>query len=208
MRLQSELLKELQKRGWDVTRHAGQLDHLAWYHEVWALESRRSPRSFTLFLTFLTDPQPGTPNPFSLIGTCRRFPENAAEAEGEPTLAMTPRWQQELPQFVAALDALRQARGDPATAPAQHAEELVQYLEGLHASDPSRWTDVLRLAREWRRLGVMIRWKTSSLSSAEGTSPRSRWIPGSSGIRLLFRGTSSSRPQVPLPGNGLLSMWT
>src|SRR5437879_6337465 len=148
MPLPDELRKQLERTDWDVTRQAGRGDHLAWYHEVWALESRRSPRGCTLFLTFLTDPQPGNPNPFSLIGTCRRFPENAAEAAGEPTLAMTPRWQQELPQLVAALDALRQARGNAETAPAQHAEELVQYFEGLHPSNPSHWADGLRLSRE------------------------------------------------------------
>lgn len=152
MRLQSELLKGLQKSGWDVMRHAGRGDYLAWYQEVWALESRRSPRGFTLFLTFLTDPQPGNANPFWLIGTSRLFPQSKSEANGEPSLLMTPRWEQDLPLFMAALEALRQAHGDPETAPAQHAEELVQYFERLLPSDEARWADGLRLAREWRRL--------------------------------------------------------
>jgi hypothetical protein len=152
VRFPRELLTELQKSGWDVTRHAGEANHLAWYHEVWALESRRSPRGFTLFLTFLTDPQPGNPNPLWLIATSRRFPESAAEAEGEPSLALTPRWEQELPRFVAALDALRQARENPETAPAEYAEEMVRYFGQLHRGNPARWADGLRLAREWRRL--------------------------------------------------------
>ena len=109
MRLQDELRQQLDRSGWDVTRRAGERDHRAWYREVWTLESRQSPRGFTLYLTFLTDPQPGNPNPFWLVGTSRRFPETAADADGEPTLAMSPRWQTELPQFVAALDALRRA---------------------------------------------------------------------------------------------------
>jgi hypothetical protein len=115
VRLLGELLKQLQNAAWDVTRHAGKANHRAWYHEIWALESRRSPRGFTLFLTFLTDPQPGNPNPFYFIGTSGRFPESAADASGQPTLAMTPCWEQELPRFVAALDAFRGDQADSHT---------------------------------------------------------------------------------------------
>ena len=78
MRLQDELRQQLDRSGWDVTRRAGERDHRAWYREVWTLESRQSPRGFTLYLTFLTDPQPGNPNPFWLVGTSRRFPEKSS----------------------------------------------------------------------------------------------------------------------------------
>ena len=120
MRLPTDLLKHLHATGWEVTRHAGERHYLAWYHEVWAVESRWSPRGLTLFLTFLTDPVPGNPNPFWLIGTSLRFPASATEATGEPTLKMSPRWEHDLPQFVAALEALRQARANTETAPAEH----------------------------------------------------------------------------------------
>jgi hypothetical protein len=105
MRLPDELLKRLEQDGWSVTR---QHDGLEWWaHEVWTLESRWSPHGVTLFLTFLTDPQPGHPNPFWLIGTCPRLPQDRYEAGGEPCLMMTPRWEDALPDFVARLDALR-----------------------------------------------------------------------------------------------------
>jgi hypothetical protein len=109
VRLQNDLLKHLEQHGWEVTRQIGERDLLAWFHEIWTLESRWSPHGFTLFLTFLIDPQPGNPNPFWAIGTSFKIPENSAEAFGEPSLMMTPHWVNELPQFVAGLNAIRQS---------------------------------------------------------------------------------------------------
>jgi hypothetical protein len=119
MSLPDSLLERLEQSGWAVTRRK---DDLPWWaHEVWTLESQWSPHGFTLFLTFLTDPQPGNPNPFCEVGTCRTFPENRSEAAGEPVLMMTPRWVEELPPFVAALGALRQA--GPRTGPGRQAAD-------------------------------------------------------------------------------------
>jgi hypothetical protein len=107
MRLQDDLLKGLERNGWSVTRRKEDLDW--WAHEIWTLKSQWSPQRFTLFLTFLTDPQPGNPEPFCEVGTCRQFPADRFEAAGEPSLMMTPRWLEALPQFIAAVDALRQS---------------------------------------------------------------------------------------------------
>jgi hypothetical protein len=109
MRLQDDLLRLLGESGWDVTRWKGEQDHRSWFDEIWSLESRRSPRGFALFLTFLVDPEPGNPEPFWLIGTSSKRPENCSEAQGEPCLKITPNWVNELPHFVADLDALRLA---------------------------------------------------------------------------------------------------
>ncbi len=108
MRLQDDLLKYLEQTGWKVTREKGEHNFRAWYHEIWILESRWSPHSFTLFLTFLTDPQPGNPNPFWAIGTSSSLPVNIREAVGEPSLIITPLWMYELPHFVAGLTGLRE----------------------------------------------------------------------------------------------------
>ena len=109
MRLQDELLKKLERNGWAVTRRKGEQDLPAWFHEIWVLESCWSPYGFRLFLTFLIDPQPGNPNAFWLIGTSLKLPEKSSEANGEPSLRVTPNWINDLPKFVAGLDALRQA---------------------------------------------------------------------------------------------------
>src|SRR6266446_5184567 len=89
-----------------VRRHKG-LE--SWAHEIWTLESRWSPSGLILFLTFLTDPQPGNANPFWMIGTSRREPTNRSEAMGEPSLQVTPNSVGELPRFVVKLDALRKS---------------------------------------------------------------------------------------------------
>lgn len=107
--MQDDLLKQLEQNGWTVIRQAGEGDSRAWFHEIWAVESRWSPHGFTLFLTFLTDPQPGSPSPFRAIGTSVKLPQNSDEAFGEPSLMMTPHWINELPQFVAGVNALRQS---------------------------------------------------------------------------------------------------
>lgn len=106
-RLKHDLLKSLEQHGWTVTRHQGELNYLAWFHEIWDLESRWSPHDFRLFLTFLLDPQPGSPNPFYVITTSLKQPENPTEAQGEPELRMSPQWINDLPQFVDALNSLR-----------------------------------------------------------------------------------------------------
>jgi hypothetical protein len=107
LHLQEKLQKQLEQNGWSVTRQKGETDWRAWFHEIWVLESQWSPHGFTLFLTFLTDPQPGNVNPFCTVGTSWNRPENRFEADGEPCLVVTPNWVEELPHFVAALNGLR-----------------------------------------------------------------------------------------------------
>jgi len=107
VRLQDHLLKQLEQRAWSVTRRHEDLE--PWAHEIWTLESHWSPSGLILFLTFLTDRQPGNANPFWMIGTSRREPTNRLDAQGEPSLQVTPNWVGELPRFVAGLDTLREA---------------------------------------------------------------------------------------------------
>src|ERR1700730_15926069 len=107
LHLQEKLQKQLERNGWSVTRQKGEPDGRAWFHEIWVLESQWPPHGFTLFLTFLTDPEPGNANPFYMVGTSVNRPENRFEADGEPRLEVTPAWVTALPQFVAALNGLR-----------------------------------------------------------------------------------------------------
>jgi hypothetical protein len=106
VKLQDSLLEELERHGWSVTRRKEDLEW--WAHETWVLESRWSPHGFKLFLTFLTDPQPGNPNPFFKVGSSVKLPENRFEADREPCLRVTPSWLNDLPRFVADVNALRQ----------------------------------------------------------------------------------------------------
>lgn len=103
-KLKRDLLKRLEHDGWLVTRRADGLEW--WAHEIWALQSRWSPAGLTLYLTFLTDPLPDSPTGFCEIATSRRVPENRDEP-AEPVLVVTPNWLDELPRFVADLNAIR-----------------------------------------------------------------------------------------------------
>lgn len=102
--MKEQLLARLTERGWSVTRHTAELDW--WAQEIWALESIWRPSGYTLFLTFLTDPQPGSTDPFWKVGTCPRWPENRNEAGEEPCLAFRG-WVEALPGFIRDLDQLR-----------------------------------------------------------------------------------------------------
>lgn len=108
-RLQEDLLRHLARTGWTVTRRKGEQDWRAWFHEIWILESQWPPHGFTLFVTFLSDPQPGNANPFWLIGTSFKIPDNSSEADGEPSLIVTSNWINDLPDYVDGLNALRRA---------------------------------------------------------------------------------------------------
>lgn len=105
-RLQMELLNLLEADGWSVSR---QHEDLPWWaHEIWTLTSIWAPHGLTLYLIFLRDPQPGSPNPFWEIATTTTWPTTRAEATGEPSLLFRPTWPQELPSFVIRLHLFRQ----------------------------------------------------------------------------------------------------
>jgi hypothetical protein len=110
LHLQDKLLKQLERNGWSVTCRKEGLEW--WAHEIWVLESRRSPPGMTLYLTFLTDPEPGNPISFWIIGTSCKPPKNRSAALGEPSLKVTPNWINDLPRFVGGLDGLRQAEAE------------------------------------------------------------------------------------------------
>ena len=104
MAMKDELLRRLGENGWSVTRHSADLEW--WVQEIWALESVWAPRGFRLHLTFLTDPQPGSTEPFWALGTCSDRPANRDEAAGEPFLLFR-EWVDRLPAFLSALDRQR-----------------------------------------------------------------------------------------------------
>jgi hypothetical protein len=104
-----QLIAKLSEHGWRVARR--ERDDLDWWaDEVWAVESEWTPRGFTVFLTWLVDPQwddrrrPG--EAVWAVGTCLRRPTACLEAQGAPLMAVKP-WPRDLPAFLAGLAALR-----------------------------------------------------------------------------------------------------
>jgi hypothetical protein len=105
------LAEALSRQGWGVVRR--DREGLEWWaDEVWTVESEWAPRGFTVFLTWLVDPQRdehGEPRPGEFVwgvGTSFQRPADRLEAEGHPLMG-TNRWPRDLPRFLAGLSKLR-----------------------------------------------------------------------------------------------------
>jgi len=105
----SQMIVKLSEHGWHVVSR--ERHHLDWWaEEIWTVESEWAPRGFTVFLTWLVDPQwddhrqPG--QAVWGVGTHLQRPEDRLEAEGEPLMSLN-HWPRELPQFFFGLAALR-----------------------------------------------------------------------------------------------------
>lgn len=113
----SQLIARLSEHGWHVVSR--ERDGLEWWaDEIWTVQSEQAPQGFTVFLTWLVDPQWDTPRrpgqAVWAVGTCLQPPTDRLEAEGEPLLSVN-HWPRGLPEFLAELSALRDqrlARGD------------------------------------------------------------------------------------------------
>ena len=70
------------------------------------MESVWAPHGFTVFLTWLVDPQWNDHRPVWAIGTCLQHPTGRLEAEGDPLMPIN-HWPRYLPVFLAGLAALR-----------------------------------------------------------------------------------------------------
>jgi hypothetical protein len=104
----SYLIEKLSEHGWRVIgRECDDLDW--WADEIWTVESEWSPRGFTVFLTWLVDPQWDDHRPPGqavwAVGTCLRLPADRLAAEGEP-LMLIKHWPRELARFLAGLSGL------------------------------------------------------------------------------------------------------
>jgi hypothetical protein len=106
----SHMIAELSQDGWRVvSRERSDLDW--WPDEIWMVESEWAPRGFTVFLTWLVDPQwddhrqPG--QAVWSVGACLQRPSTRLEAEGEPLMSIK-HWPRELPRLLVALSTLRE----------------------------------------------------------------------------------------------------
>jgi hypothetical protein len=103
MPMKEQLLIQLGERGWNVIRHSKELEW--WAKEIWVLESLWAPRGFRVFLTFLTDPQPGSTEPFWALRASTEWPTDR-NAPDEPFLLFR-EWEDQLPGFSQGLEELR-----------------------------------------------------------------------------------------------------
>ena len=105
----SQMIAKLSEQGWRVTtRESEGLDW--WADEIWAVESEWAPQGFTVYLTWLVDPQWDDHHQSGqavwAVGCCLQRPAGRSEAEGSPLMSIE-HWPRELPEFLAALAALR-----------------------------------------------------------------------------------------------------
>lgn len=107
---QKQLIDQLQRFGWQVVTR--ETDNLEWWaDEIWIIESSWSPQGQKFFLTFLVDPQWDGHRQKNqgvwAITASRQKPNSRQEAKGDPIISLKPKWEQRLPDFIAALSSLR-----------------------------------------------------------------------------------------------------
>ncbi|HKB01515.1 MAG TPA: hypothetical protein VKD90_04805 [Gemmataceae bacterium] len=109
----SQMIAKLSKQGWRVTtREREDLDW--WADEIWVLESEWAPQGFTVYLTWLVDPQwddhrqPG--QAVWAVGTSLQRPTGRSEPERSPLMSIK-HWPRDLPEFFTRLAALRDNHG-------------------------------------------------------------------------------------------------
>lgn len=105
----ADLVRKLTDRGWAVVQR--ERDVGWWADELWTVESVWAPRGFTLFVTWLVDPE-------SLsgvwgVGAALERPTARHEAEATTCMSIN-HWPRYVPDFLKALDTLRDA-ANPST---------------------------------------------------------------------------------------------
>ena len=107
-----ELKRALADAGWRLSASA-ENDLPWWADELWTIESSWNPSGFTLFLTFLVDPQYSGARSKGdgvwAVGVSTQLPAERAEAEGSRVLPLRPKFNQRLPAFIRGLSTLRDA---------------------------------------------------------------------------------------------------
>ena len=112
----SEMIARLFEHGWRVVSRAR--DDLVWWaDEIWTVESEWSPQGFTVYLSWLVDPQWEGPRPPGqgvwAVGTCLQHPGSDREAKGHLSMSIN-HWPRDLPAFLSGLSALRdQGKANP-----------------------------------------------------------------------------------------------
>lgn len=105
-----DLLNRLEKEGWKVVI---QDDYFCdwWASEIWHIESLWSPQDFTLWLTFLVDPQAPIhcvkhENVWA-VGASGTFPSDRLEASDKLCLSLGKGWKDNASGFLSDLSRLR-----------------------------------------------------------------------------------------------------
>ena len=101
----ADLVRKLADRGWEVTQH--DRDDVEWWaDEIWTVESVWAPQGFTVFVTWLIDPMDNVT--VWGVGASIERPTGRLEASAAACMSIN-RWPRDVPDFLTALDALRDA---------------------------------------------------------------------------------------------------
>lgn len=105
-----DLKQRLEEDGWQVIEEDNtKLDR--WASEIWRVESVWSPQGFSLWLTFLVDPQASPENPKDenlwAVGTSRKLPLDQQSAQGKPLLTFGQGWGTRTSQFMSEIARIR-----------------------------------------------------------------------------------------------------
>src|SRR4051812_35046115 len=100
----ADLISKLAERGWEVVHR--ERDNEWWADEIWTVESVWAPQGFTVFVTWLIDPQ--DEKTVWGVGASPERPADRLDASGAASMSIK-RWPRDVPGFLTSLDKLRYA---------------------------------------------------------------------------------------------------
>ena len=100
----ADLIRKLADRGWAVVQRDRDVEW--WADEIWTVESLWAPNGFTVFVTWLIDPMDNVT--VWGVGAALERPVGRPEASAAACMSIN-RWPRDVPDFLAALAALREA---------------------------------------------------------------------------------------------------
>lgn len=105
-----QLKDKLSENGWKISK-IDEKPSKWWADEQWIIKSEWSPQGFTVYLTFLVDPQwDGTRKKSEgvwAIGASLDLPDDRPSAEGVHLIPIRPQWEKRLPNFITEINGLR-----------------------------------------------------------------------------------------------------
>jgi hypothetical protein len=118
---------ELERAGWRVAvRETPTSDLWWWIDELWEIESEWSPRGARAFVTFLVDPQGPifrrAGEHVMAVAITQHRPQNPGEAS--PEVYLRPRWERNVKELAAQIEALRSSRSEGAGQQGDEADKV------------------------------------------------------------------------------------
>jgi hypothetical protein len=191
----TQMIAKLSEHGWRMAvREREDLDW--WVDEIWIVQSEWAPQGFTLYLTWLVDPQwddqrqPG--QAVWAVGTCLERLAGRSEAEGSPLMSIK-HWPRGVPEFLARLGVLRDNR--------RRTTQGLQSAKRRLVLSPKAAPRQHRLVGTYRtRLDGMSPETRARNSLPSQTTPKPLGLPRRCSPHTQVRAAGNCRPGLSLDG--------